>query len=316
MGDVKKMKTPWINRNQPPPKQMFIFKSSTAKKKNEEEKEPTENKTKEPKVSETKAIQEFISVDPEPALSTQVETEIIYPEMTNEIQPYKQGKIYLMTKKIPFSVYVEIDNFQHQPICGDIAQHQFEFSDLAHQQTPELDTKLLHTTNFSHEEPECRLICSNIHEMVFLTNTSAQNIVNNYKTTVVPLHDLGETETEEYNGSYLHIRIPVVLGEYKIEVCLEENIEFKEEVLRIKEISKEIILTNFKLVPTVFSPSSHNGMRNVLKGNLWLEGCIAQKIEYTALNRGDVSPVSHLAQKIVAELIVHVLQVQKARVKK
>ena len=52
--------------------------------------------------------------------------------------------------------------------------------------------------------------------------------------------------------------------------------------MRIKEISKEVVLSNFRLVPTVFSQSLNNGTRTVLKGNLFIEGDICQTIEYTA----------------------------------
>jgi hypothetical protein len=316
--------TPWININQVSPKQMSIFNSSVAKKKKEDEpKKKSDEIELEDVQKREQPHPELIPTESEPTLSQAewepetVEAGFIYPaEMTNEVQAYKQGKVCFMTKKTPFSVYVEIDHFLHEPICGDITQNTFEFQDLDIQKAPEMDTKLLHTTTYSHEQPECRLICSDIHEIIFFTNNGEQHKRNLYKTTVVPLHEIEKAETEVSKGPFLHLRVPVVLGEYKIEVSLEESIEFREEVMSIKEISKEIILTNFKLVPTVFSPST-NGTRAVLKGNLWIEGYIAQKIEYTSFqNRSSVSPMAHLEQKIVAELIVHILQIQKVRVKK
>lgn len=336
---VKKMSIPWINSRQTSPKQMSVFKSSMskmpkAKKKKEEElpKEP-EDRLEEIKEPETiQQIEEPILTEPEPIL-TQVEwadqraldvvdkqeEPFVYPtEITNDIQSYKQGKVCFMTKKSPFSIHVGIDDFLHEPICGDISQHTFEFLDLNQKQVPEMDTKLFYTTTYYPEEPDCRLIFSNIHEMVFLTTESGRQKGNLYTTGVTPLHEK-EMEEEDSRGPHLHVRIPVVLGEYKIEMCLEETVTFNDEVMRIKDISKEIILTNFKLVPSAFSSALPNGTRTVLKGNLWMEGYIAQKIEYTAFhdrNMSPVSPMTHLSQKIVAELIVHLLQVQKVRVKR
>ena len=88
--------------------------------------------------------------------------------------------------------------------------------------------------------------------------------------------------------------------------------------MRIKEISKEVVLSNFRLVPTVFSQSLTNGTRTVLKGNLFIEGDICQKIEYTTFsntNTESVTPLNQLNQKMVVELIFHIQQVQQVRVK-
>ena len=80
----------------------------------------------------------------------------------------------------------------------------------------------------SPEQPECRLVCSNIHEIVFLTddqNEGKNNMGNHYKSVVIPMHNSLFTKTEaSNNNSYVNIRVPVVLGEYKIEICLEENV--------------------------------------------------------------------------------------------
>ena len=225
-----------------------------------------------------------------------------------------------MTKNSPFSVHVEIDDFLHDPISGDIARNTFEYHDMNNKKAPEFDTKLFHTTTYYPEQPECRLVCSNIHEIVFLTddqNEGKNNKGNHYKSVVIPMHNSLFTKAEESNNnSYVHIRVPVVLGEYNIEICLEENVAFKEEVMRIKEISKEVVLSNFRLVPTVFSQSLNNGTRTVLKGNLFIEGDICQKIEYTAFsnrNTESVTPLNQLNQKMVVELIIHILQVQQGK---
>jgi hypothetical protein len=234
-----------------------------------------------------------------------------------------QGKVYFMTKKSPFSIHVEIDDFLHDPICGDIVQNKFEFLDLYNKQTPEFDTKLINTTAYYPEQPDCRLVCSKINEFVFLTydqNEGKNNKGNHYKSIAVPMHGSLFTEAEESNNnSYMHIRVPVVLGEYKIEISLEENVTFKEEVKGIKGVSKEVVISNFRLVPTVLSQSLNNGTRTVLKGILFIEGYIDQKIEYTAFPNKiteSLSPLNQLNQKMAVELMIHILQVQQVRVKR
>ena len=327
------MKTPWINTKQSRPKEMTVFKFSISKRQDEskalnsknikEDHSETGNNISELDTASKNNPDEEANNSFKLAEFVDEMKENTHAKLTDGVHMYEQGKVCYLTKNSPFSIHVEIDDFLHNPICGDIAQNTFEFHELSHQKAPEMDTKLLHTTTYYPEQPDCRLVCSEIHEMVFLTNAQNDNRHhkgNHYKSIVVPLHDPHATETEESNpGSYVHIRVPVVLGEYKIEVGLEENIAFKEEVMRVKGISKEIILTNFRLVPTFFSPSLNNGTRTILKGNLLIEGYIDQKIEYSAFhnrNKDSTTPMTHLSQKIVAELIVHILQVQKVRVKR
>jgi hypothetical protein len=320
------MKTPWINLHPTCPKQMNVFKASTSKVQNKaialgvknikEEHTETGNDNRE-LAAESDFVDEMNNL-----LDKEVD-KTNPTDLTFGVYKYEQGKVCYLTKNSPFSVLVEIDDFLHDPICGDIAQNTFEYHDMNNKKTPEFDTKLFHTTTYYPEQPDCRLVCSNIHEIVFLTddqNEGKNNKGNHYKYVVVPMHDSLFTKAEESNNnSYVHIRVPVVLGEYKIEICLEENVVFKEEVMRIKEISKEVVLSNFRLVPTVFSQSLNNGTRTVLKGNLFIEGDICQTIEYTAFpnrNTESKTPLNQLNQKMVVELIFHIQQVQQVRVKR
>jgi hypothetical protein len=242
------------------------------------------------------------------------------------------GKICSMTIKSPFSTFVEIDNFLHPPVFGGTVQHTSEFLDLNNRQIPQLDTKLFYTTTYYPEQPYCCLVSSKIHEIIFFTDTihtyGTKNKKNHYKSIVVPIHDSLFTKTKETNNrpctshDFIQIRVPVVVGEYEIEICLEEDVVFEEEIMKVNEISKEVVLTNCKFVPTQFSPSFDNGTCTALKGNLFIEGYIHQNIEYTAIyNRNEGStqkePVAHLRQlrqKIVLDLIIHLLQVQQVRV--
>ncbi|MED1115541.1 BC_2427 family protein [Bacillus paramycoides] len=252
-------------------------------------------------------------------------------DCTSECDNYEQGKVCFMTKKSSFSTHVKIDDFFHAPIYSNSVQNTFEFIDLNNKQSPQFDTKLFNTITYYPEQLDCRLVSSEIHEIIFLTDTHNYGMNNKdeyYKSVVVPLHDSRFMKTGEINNnsytSYdcIHIRVPVVIGEYKIEICLEENIVFEEKVIRVKEISKEVVLTNCKFIPSQFSQSLGNGICTVLKGNLFIEGYIHQNIEYTAFNNGNgdsiqkksVTHLNQICQKIVLDLIINLLQVQQVRV--
>ncbi|MGG0762403.1 BC_2427 family protein [Bacillus paramycoides] len=250
---------------------------------------------------------------------------------TSECDTYEQGKVCSMTKKSSFSTHVKIDDFFHAPICSNSVQNTFEFIDLNNKQSPQFDTKLFNTITYYPEQFDCRLVSSEIHEIIFLTDTYTYGMNNKdeyYKSVVFPLHDSLFKKTGKINNnsytSYdcMHIRVPVVIGEYKIEICLEENIVFEEKVIRVKEISKEVVLTNCKFIPTQISQSLGNGICTVLKGNLFIEGYIHQNIEYIEFdNRNGVSiqkksatHLNQICQKIVLDLIIHLLQVQQVQV--
>jgi hypothetical protein len=236
------------------------------------------------------------------------------------------GTIRSMTIKSPFSTFVEIDDFLHPPIFGGTVQHTAEFLDLNNRQTPQLDTRLFHTTTYYPEQPYCHLICSKIHEIIFFTDTvrtyGAKNKKNHYKSVVFPVHQKETNNQSCTSHDFIQIRVPVVIGEYEIEICLEEDVVFDEEIMKVNEISKEVVLTNCKFVPTQFSPSFGNGTCAALKGNLLIEGYIHQNIEYTVAynrNAGSIQKetaahLRQLRQKIVLDLIIHLLQVQQVRV--
>ncbi|AEH49724.1 BC_2427 family protein [Parageobacillus thermoglucosidasius] len=240
---------------------------------------------------------------------------------------HKYEKICSMTIKSPFSTFVEIDDFLHPPIFGSTVQNSAEFLDLNNKQTPQSSTKLFHTTTYYPEQPYGHLVCSKIHEMLFFTDTvhtyGLNQKNNHYESIVVPVHGSPFAKIEETNNKsyashdFIQIRAPVVVGEYKVEICLEDGVVFEEEITRVKEISKEVVLTTCKFVPTQFSPSLDNGICSALKGMLFIEGYIRQNIEYTAAsnrNAEQKEPATHLRQlhqKIVLDLIIHLLQVQQ-----
>ncbi|MFJ7184123.1 BC_2427 family protein [Lysinibacillus xylanilyticus] len=243
-----------------------------------------------------------------------------------------QGEIYFRTQEIPISTHVEIDDFLHAPICGDIVKNTFDFLDLNNHLTPQFETKLFNITTDYPELPDCRLVNSKMNEIIFFMRNDTYDKKNQKrnpsKSVVVPLHNTqsikkGETNNHSYSSDdFMNIRVPVVLGEYKIETCLEENIIFEKGIVGVKDISSEVVLTNCRFVPNQFSQSLGNGTCSALKGNLFIEGCIYQNIEYTTHCTKNEVPTqkeslihsNQMCLNIVLELIIHMLQVQKIRV--
>lgn len=242
------------------------------------------------------------------------------------------GSVCSIAQKSQFSTHIEIDDFLHAPICGEFAQNTFEFLDLNNHLTPQIETKLFNTTMDYPEQPDCRLVRSKINGIMLLMKTDTydkHSQKNNLsRSVVVPLHNTLSIKKGETNNlsclsnDFMHIRVPVVVGEYKIELCLEENIVFEKGIVEIKDISNEVVLTNCRFVPIQFSRSLGNGTCTALKGNLFIEGYISQNIEYTESCTKNAVPAQNeslihsnqLCQNIVLELIIHMLQVQKIRV--
>lgn len=278
----------------------------------------------------------------EPDLTSQIdpnqsygENKIDEGENLSTVTPFPepvQGEVCSITQKSSFSTYVEINDFLHAPICGENVQNTFEFLDLNNKQIPQFETKLFHTITDYPEQPDCRLARSKINKIVFLMKTDIHpknNQKNNLlKSVVVPLHNSqsinkGGVNNHSYSTEdFMHIRVPVVVGEYKIEICLEEFMIFEKGIVEVKEISSEVVLSNCRFVPNRFSKSLGNGTCTALKGNLFIEGYIHQNIEYISSHFGDEIPVQNkefihsnqLCQNIVLDLIIHMFQVQKIQV--
>lgn len=245
------------------------------------------------------------------------------PNRNKEIAKSLQGEVCTIIQKSPFSTYVEINDFLHAPIYGENVQNTiFDFLDLNDNLSPQLQTKLLQTISIYPEQPDCRLVSSNINQMISLmrTDTNKKNGSEQhpFKSVVVPLHNSQAIKKGEINSSepFIHIRVPVVLGEYKIEICMEEKIAFDKGIEEVKEITNEVVLSDCRFVPIHRSRSLGKGTRTVLKGNLFIEGYIQHNIEYRVSNTQNKSAIhpNRLCQNIVLELIIQMLQVQKIKV--
>ena len=244
---------------------------------------------------------------------------------------HKSAGVRSMTLKIPISTFAEIDNFLHPPIFGSTIQNEFKFIDPYNKQIPQLDTKVFDNITYYHEQPYCHLIGFKSHEIIFSTDPNHTHRANvkeendYYPSVVFPIHDPLSIKTSETNNNTcpahesVNIRVPVVIGEYNIEICFEKDVLFEEKVYKVKEISKEVVLTNCKFVPDGFSDSTADGTRKALRGKLFIEGYVYQSIEYISVNNRDDKSVPKeleisfhlLRQKIVLNLMIQLLQVQK-----
>ncbi|WP_313890943.1 BC_2427 family protein [Psychrobacillus sp.] len=232
------------------------------------------------------------------------------------------------TIKIPIATFAEIDNFLYPPVLDSSYHTTFNFINASNNQNPQLDTKLFDTVTYYHEQPYCYLIGFKSRDIIFSTeldHASMKGKKDYYQSAVVPMHDSLSIKTKEIDSNLytshevVSVRVPVVVGEYNIEICLEEEVLFEEKVFRVKEISKEVILTNSKFVPVGFSHSTVEGLQKALRGKLFIEGYIYQNIEYIVGNNFDEKSISEelevfyyrLSQNIVLDIMVQLLQIQK-----
>ncbi|ACA41272.1 MULTISPECIES: BC_2427 family protein [Lysinibacillus] len=245
-------------------------------------------------------------------------------EKNNPTSKSLDGEIYSITQKCLFSTYVEIHDFLHAPIYGEHVQNTtFEFLNVKDPLTPQLETKLIQTTTDYPEHPECRLVRSDINQLISIMQTD-KNDKNNgqhqsFQSVVTPLHhspSIKKGEATLNESDLIHIRVPVIVGEYKIEICLEEIMAFEKGIVGVKEISNEVVLTNCRFIPIRLSQSFGNGTCTAKYGKLLIEGYIQQSIEYTALDTQNASTTyaNQLCQNIVLDLTIHMIQVQKIRV--
>lgn len=233
-------------------------------------------------------------------------------------------EVHCRTIKSLFSTYAEIDNFLHLPIFGDSVQNTFTFLDPLNKLSPQLDTKLISTIISYCDQPFCQLISSEIHESLYLTD--APLIIDEKKnenkiseSVLMPVHSSptkGGEMQKHLPGELMAIKVPVIAGEYRIEICLEEEVIFNEEVKRIKEITKKIVLTKCDFIPTQLTKAVDVGTCKALKGMISIEGYLVQNIEYVATGNNNANfkesrARSLLQQKISLGLLFRLLQEQK-----
>ena len=103
-------------------------------------------------------------------------------------------------------------------------------------------------------------------------------------TTHVPLHD------EKGKPCVLHkdyrpiIKVPALLAETTIQIVLEANIPLDPPAVEIKRVSKDVFITQCKLVPSEFGKEICPGVFTVKRAKLFIEGYIRKDIEYSTAN--------------------------------
>ncbi|MDQ0213990.1 ribosomal protein L17 [Oikeobacillus pervagus] len=246
------------------------------------------------------------------------------PPTKERIEIQDRGEVFTKTIIRPFSTFVEIGDFLHPPIFGDIIQQSAKFfMDHDRIQQPDIYSEFLHTETNYPDPLECKLVRSTMDEMIsFTKDDELQPLKNNriYKTIANTIHTPskkkeGKLANCEYNC--IAVRIPVVVGEYEIEFEMTDQVGFEQEVLSLKEILKHVSLNRCQFIPTKYTKPLSDGTCAATKGKLQLEGEIQQQITYSALPlqyKDSPQPKSsRLHQQIALNLIVHLLQNQKIR---
>ncbi len=99
-------------------------------------------------------------------------------------------------------------------------------------------------------------------------------------TTHVPIKD------EKVKPCVLHkdanpiIKAPAVLAKTTIQIVVEANIPLNPPAVEIKRISKDVFITQCKLVPSDFGKEICPGVFTVKRAKLFIEGYIRKDIEY------------------------------------
>jgi len=77
------------------------------------------------------------------------------------------------------------------------------------------------------------------------------------------------------------IKVPAVIAETTIQICVETNLELSPAASEIKRVYKDVFLTQCKLVPVDFDETELcPGVRNVTRAKLFIAGFIRKDIEY------------------------------------
>ncbi|WP_249872140.1 BC_2427 family protein [Oceanobacillus saliphilus] len=224
--------------------------------------------------------------------------------------------------KVPFSTYIKIDDFLQKPIFFHTAESSLNFKDQTGM-SPDFETYQLNTSTYYHEQPYGRLVFSNVHSMMNLNKESSKvsKKNNNFQQEITRPSKQNSNSLEGHDifsstFPFAKFLIPVVLGEYDIEIVLEENTLMDKGIIRILDVSTEVVLTNCKFLPSNFKHSSDQAKRTASNGILFVEGFIQESMEYLpAINWEKVSPREWLKkvyyrvdQKIIANLKIQLLQ--------
>ncbi|MEX3622963.1 BC_2427 family protein [Viridibacillus arvi] len=249
-------------------------------------------------------------------------TRIEDKEACNVIPPSNLGNIYSKENIIPFTIFVEIDDFLRPPISSNIIQQSALFLEGDNQtQQSESHSQFIHT-ELSYPDPiQYMLVRSTIDEIISFTSENEMQYAENriYETIANPIHMHSQKKKSksECTHNHIEVRVPVVVGEYEIEINMSNQVFFEQEVLGFKEISRNVELRNFKFIPDQFGKSLDNGTYTVSKGKIKLEGEIFQNFRYSANTNHNENASqqkqknNRLHQRMALNLTVHLSQIQK-----
>jgi hypothetical protein len=99
-------------------------------------------------------------------------------------------------------------------------------------------------------------------------------------TTQVPLHDEKAKPSVLRKDTKPVIKVPALLAETTITIVVEANIPLNPPAVEIKRVSKDVFLTQCKLVPCDFGKEISPGVFTVKRAKLFIEGFIRKDIEY------------------------------------
>ena len=232
------------------------------------------------------------------------------------------SNIKTKTIYIPFSTYVDIEDFMNPALYGSAKQEGYNFLPTNNDHFPLLDTVFFDSMYFFQEDLYCHLLGYKVHEILFSAhNNDSQKLSvaenNLYKSQVKVRHNSGQKENKLPLA--VHIKVPVIIGEYDVEISLKRALDLEERVVNIKELSKDIQLASCKFIPSSFEQSNEEGVQQATRGKLLIEGTIIQRIEYTVLSESEEklrkkdlpSESPKVQQNAVIELVLQLLQVQK-----
>lgn len=245
-------------------------------------------------------------------------------EECNVTPPSNLESIYSKENTIPFTIFVEIDDFLRLPISGNIIQQSALLLEGDNQtQQSESHSRFIHTELFYPDPMQYRLVRSTINEIIsFSTENEMQHADNRiYETIANPIHIHSQKKKgkPECTHNYIEVRVPVVVGEYEIEINMSNQVFFEQEVLGFKEISSNVELRNFKFIPNQSGKSLGNGTCTVSKGKITLEGEIFQNFRYSAKTNNNENASqqkqknNRLHQRMALNLTVHLSQIQKIK---
>ena len=97
----------------------------------------------------------------------------------------------------------------------------------------------------------------------------------------VPLHDEKAKPCVLRKDTQPVIKVPTLLAETTLSIVVEANIPLNPAAVEIKRVSKDVFLTQCKLVPCDFGKEISPGVFQVTRAKLFIEGFIRKDIEYS-----------------------------------